>query len=113
MKGVGAVLILTLSSMSVVALASDDGKGNLSSSCDGTATFVYVPPGGCRSTEIPCGLPADAEVQGRVFRWEWGTRNKMMQRKTGKSCCIGQGRRGFGSVESGFARDSKLRLSFE
>jgi hypothetical protein len=21
-------------------------------------------------------LPADAEVQGRVFRWEWGTRNK-------------------------------------
>jgi len=45
MKGVGAVLIFTLSSMSVVALASDDGKGNLSSSCDGTATFVYVPPG--------------------------------------------------------------------
>jgi len=45
MRGVGAVLILTLSSMSVVALASDDGKGNLSSSCDETATFVYVPPG--------------------------------------------------------------------
>jgi hypothetical protein len=45
MKAAVAVLICALASMSVAALAADDGKGNLSSSCDGTATFVYVPPG--------------------------------------------------------------------
>jgi hypothetical protein len=79
MKGVIAVLILTVSSMSVVALASDDGKGNLSSSCDGTATFVYVPPGVDRQKFLADYVrthkgPSDAELKAcDLTRDKWRT----------------------------------------